>query len=50
MYLGTFENEREAAVRYDEFAIRINGLRAKTNFSYNKAQVRKFVLDDQYET
>lgn len=35
-YIGGINSEEEAARIYDEIAIRSNGLRAKTNFSYTK--------------
>lgn len=36
MYIGAIENEREAALIYDRIAILVHGLKAKTNFDYNK--------------
>jgi len=35
-YIGTFWDEKEAAVVHDFFSIGLNGLKAKTNFSYSQ--------------
>lgn len=34
-YVGTFSDEKEAAVVHDFFCIGLNGVGAKTNFTYN---------------
>ena len=36
LYIGGIDTEEEAAKVYDEMAITINGIKAKTNFSYTK--------------
>jgi len=36
-YLGTLPSEEQAAKFYDKVAIQYQGLKAKTNFSYNKS-------------
>jgi hypothetical protein len=38
-YYGGIKDEKDAAVLYDKYAILTQGVSAKTNFSYNKAQV-----------
>ena len=35
-YIGTFLNEKEAAIVHDFYSMGINGRKGKTNFSYNK--------------
>jgi len=40
-YIGSFKEEFVAAQIYDKFTILLNGPRAKTNFSYTKAEVLK---------
>jgi hypothetical protein len=47
-YLGAISSEGRAARLYDKYAIIIQGLSAKTNFSYTKAQVLE-LLDEQDE-
>ena len=42
-YIGTYLSETEAAVVHDFYSIGINGLSAKTNFSYNHSQVMKMI-------
>ena len=42
-YIGTYLSEAEAAVVHDFYSIGINGLSAKTNFSYNHSQVMKMI-------
>ena len=39
IYLGGFDSEVVAAKKYDEIAIRANGLKAKTNFKYTKYEL-----------
>ena len=38
-YIGTFKTEEEAARTYDRYSILINGINAKTNFEYTKAEI-----------
>lgn len=38
-YIGTFKNDIEAAKVYDRYSILTNGIQAKTNFNYTKAEV-----------
>ena len=45
-YIGTYETELEAALVNDFYAIGINGLSAKTNFSYSHSQVMAMI--EQY--
>lgn len=47
-YIGTYMTEIEAAVASDFYSIGINGLSAKTNFSYNHDQVMEMI--NQYLT
>ena len=47
-YIGTYMTEIEAAVVSDFYSIGINGLSAKTNFSYNHDQVMEMI--NQYFT
>ena len=43
-YIGTYPTEKEAAIVNDFYSIGINGLEAKTNFSYNKSQVKAMIM------
>ena len=38
-YLGTLPSEDQAAKFYDKVAIQYQGIKAKTNFAYNKKQI-----------
>lgn len=38
-YIGTYKTEEEAARVYDKYSIMINGVDAKTNYSYSKWEV-----------
>ena len=40
-YLGSYISEINAAKVYDLMAIKKNGIKAKTNFKYNKKQIKK---------
>jgi hypothetical protein len=42
-YLGTVDNIIKAAILYDIFSIQIKGLKAKTNFSYTRRELRAIV-------
>ncbi|CAI2374765.1 unnamed protein product [Moneuplotes crassus] len=46
-YKGGFETEDEAAKMYDKKSICTFGLKAKTNFNYNKRQVLEILNDDE---
>ena len=39
-YLGSYISETNAAKVYDLMAIKKNGIKAKTNFKYNKKQIK----------
>eukprot|EP00347_Sterkiella_histriomuscorum_P007175 403349972 len=45
-YLGAISNELRAAKLYDKYAMIIQGLQAKTNFSYTKKQITELLEDD----
>jgi len=47
-YIGSISTEIKAARIYDRHAILTHGLRAKTNFSYTKAQIEK-ILEQESE-
>ena len=38
-YIGSIQSEQKAARIYDHHAILTHGLKAKTNFSYNKKEI-----------
>jgi hypothetical protein len=42
-YLGTVDNILKAAILYDILAIQAKGLKAKTNFNYNKRELYCFL-------
>ena len=42
-YIGSSTSEEEAARIYDKKAIILNGLKAKTNFSYTKQEVEDII-------
>ena len=42
-YIGTYKSELEAAVAHDFYSIGINGITAKTNFSYDTEQVVEMI-------
>ena len=42
-YIGSSTIEEEAARLYDERAIQMNGLKAKTNFAYSKREVEEII-------
>lgn len=42
-YIGSIDSQEKAAKIYDKHAILTHGLRAKTNFSYTKAQILKII-------
>ena len=48
-YIGTYTTEIEAAIASDFYSIGINGLTAKTNFSYNHSQVLKMICHFFFE-
>ena len=43
IYMGAIEDEKEAALIYDNIAILLHGLKAKTNFSYTKQEITDMV-------
>ena len=42
-YLGTVDNILKAAILYDILAIQAKGLKAKTNFNFNKRELYSFL-------
>jgi hypothetical protein len=42
-YSGSIKDEKSAAKMYDKFAIKNLGLRAKTNFDYNRKDLIKII-------
>lgn len=48
-YIGAISNEMKAARLYDKYALIIQGLQAKTNFSYKKRDILKLMeeIDDE---
>jgi len=46
-YIGTYSNEREAAVAFDFICILLHKLTAKTNFNYTKGDILSML--DNYE-
>ena len=44
-YIGCSGSEEEAAILYDKNAILVNGLQAKTNFTYTKRQVEQILIE-----
>ena len=51
-YIGTFLNEKEAAIVHDFYSMGINGRKGKTNFSYNKdlveSMITSYFANDKY--
>ena len=45
IYIGAIEDEKEAAIMYDKVAILVQGLKAKTNFSYTKREVTNIIYE-----
>lgn len=43
-YIGTYQEEKDAALSFDFYAILIHGLNAKTNFTYNKSQILSMIF------
>ena len=43
-YIGTFLNEKEAAIVHDFYSVGINGRKGKTNFSYSQDLVKNMIL------
>lgn len=48
-YIGTFCEEKEAALVHDFYSIGLNGLKAKTNFSYSQDLVVE-MIQNYFET
>lgn len=44
-YIGTYDSQEEAAKAYDYYCMMVNGLKAKTNYAYTKAEALKLVED-----
>ena len=42
-YLGSFSNEEEAARAYDKVALQHHGIKAKTNYDYNKEEIKQIL-------
>ena len=42
-YLGSLQSEEKAARLYDKVVIQYQGLKAKTNFAYNRDQISKIL-------
>ena len=42
-YLGSFQNEEEAARTYDKVALQNHGYKAKTNYDYTKEEIDKIL-------
>lgn len=42
-YIGTYGQEKEAALVHDFYSIGLNGLNAKTNFSYNGEFIQEMI-------
>ena len=51
-YIGTFLNEKEAAIVHDFYSMGINGGKGKTNFSYNRdlveSMITSYFTNDKY--
>lgn len=48
-YIGSITSEEKAAKIYDRHAILTHGLRAKTNFSYTKTQIKRILERESLE-
>ena len=46
-YIGGFLSEEDAAIMYDRKSIATFGLKAKTNFSYSKAQILRILSEEK---
>ncbi|CAI2379035.1 unnamed protein product [Moneuplotes crassus] len=46
-YIGTYINEKEAAIMHDFYSIVLKGLRAKTNFNYDSAMIKDMISNYQ---
>ena len=44
-YIGSYESEQDAAVAFDFHCILLHSLRAKTNFSYSKANIVNMIAN-----
>lgn len=45
IYVGALEDEKEAALLYDKIALLIHGIKAKTNFNYNKREIKTILTE-----
>ena len=46
-YLGSYENDKEAAVTFDFYSILLHSIEASTNYSYSAYAVKQMI--DNYE-
>ncbi|CAI2372845.1 unnamed protein product [Moneuplotes crassus] len=46
-YIGTYINEKEAAIMHDFYSIGLKGLRAKTNFNYDSTMIKDMICNYQ---
>ena len=42
-YIGTYVSEKEAAIIHDFYSIGINGIKGKTNFSYDNELIERMI-------
>jgi len=45
-YLGAITSEQKAARLYDKYAMIIQGIQAKTNYSYTKKEILKLLSEN----
>ena len=45
IYIGTYQNEREAAIAFDFYSILIHHFDAKTNFNYSKSIIMEMLIN-----
>jgi hypothetical protein len=44
-YLGSFEDEREAALTFDFYSILLHSVEANTNFSYTASSIKEMITN-----